>query len=143
VFLATGEVKAAAARELGISASTVTERIRRHLARAAQDDAATQAEATEQDAASQAEAAGVATEPEAETEAADAQGRDGHEHAAEAGDPQAPGAEAAPAKPEKEYVTECVDCGFKFSRPQARKTCQSAKACKRRQDEKAAAAAAE
>jgi hypothetical protein len=101
VFLATGEVKAAAARELGISASTVTERIRRHLARAAQDDAA------------------------------------------EAGDPQAPGAEAAPAKPEKEYVTECVDCGFKFSRPQARKTCQSAKACKRRQDEKAAAAAAE
>jgi hypothetical protein len=70
--------------------------------------------------------------------------------AAEAGDHgdhdhggDAPAAEAGDEKPAKDYATECVDCGFKFSRPQARKTCQSAKACQKRQDARAAAAAAE
>ena len=49
------------------------------------------------------------------------------------------GATEAPAKAEKTLVTECVRCGFRFSRPQARQTCQSDKACQRRQAAKAGA----
>src|SRR5579859_7997114 len=45
-----------------------------------------------------------------------------------------PAAAGEPASPVKgEQVTECDDCGFQFSRPQARRTCQSAAACQKRQ----------
>jgi hypothetical protein len=50
-------------------------------------------------------------------------------------------AKAGPAADGKDgYVTECADCGFTFSRPQRRRTCQSPKACKKRQKDRAAAA---
>src|SRR4051794_26488438 len=39
-YIRNGESKAATSRELEVSASTVTRRVERHLARAAQDDAA-------------------------------------------------------------------------------------------------------
>jgi hypothetical protein len=37
-----------------------------------------------------------------------------------------------------DLVTECEECGFPFSKPQRRRTCQSAKACGRRQAARAA-----
>jgi hypothetical protein len=50
-------------------------------------------------------------------------------------------AAAEPAEAARVLVSECVKCGFAFSRPQRRQACQSAKACKDRQDKRAAAAA--
>jgi hypothetical protein len=147
-FTRNGENKSAAGRELGIGTSTVSDRVKRHLARLAQDEAAAS------DAA-QGEDATATVEPEGEQapgapEAAAAEYAPAAAPAAEAGDHgdhdhggDAPAAEAGDEKPAKDYATECVDCGFKFSRPQARKTCQSAKACQKRQDARAAAAAAE
>ena len=224
-FLDNGQNKAAAARHLGVNASTVADRIKRHQARQAQDQAETDADryedpddratriaeqrtaedlaalrddyASEDGEPEQAPVTEVTTEngarvtvirPDAiqefigqvnvgraaaeaavaeedakvraagsvpnpnkdhaveiklaaqrrgaETAPAVEDEHDGHGHEAEA--------EAETAKPEKAErvtVTECVKCGFKFSRPQVRTTCQSAKACQRRQDEAKAAAA--
>lgn len=69
-------------------------------------------------------------------DAAPGPGKDAH---GQEGEP-APDAQPSPGADEKERVAECVNCGFKFTRPQVRKTCQSEKACKRRQEAKAGAA---
>jgi hypothetical protein len=147
-FTRNGENKSAAGRELGIGTSTVSDRVKRHLARLAQDEAAAGDAAQDEDETVEPEGEQAPGAPEA-TEAGDvpaaapaAEAGD-HDHGDRDHEGDAPAAEAGDEKPAKDYVTECVDCGFKFSRPQARRTCQSAKACQKRQDARAAAAAAE
>lgn len=224
-YLDSGENKAAAARALGVSASTVANRVKRHQARHDQDtladsralDAAQAEQDTEYAADSEqpeteqaavtevaenvtvirpdaideyvaqvnaeaaaAEAAGLDTyqgpvcpkcdavafafkgghqvgcdygtvaSAAAHVEASDQDVPDGGsqeriaELAEHAHDDHASEAEAeapAPAESESEKVRYCVKCGFDFKRPQKRQTCQSDKACQRRQAEKTAAAA--
>lgn len=240
-YLDNGENKAAAARALGVNASTVADRIKRHQARHDQDtladsralDAAQAEQDAEYAADSEAERgedpdesvtallddgepgqpavlpdpvhhggvfarveassglspaeadafARIAGEPRQApvTEVAEAEGYEGptcptcnavayafkgghftgceyHKDPAQRGTRQAEPATAEsqpaqtaepaqdePAKPaqaEKAYVAECERCGWHFSRPQARTTCQSERACQRRQDEKASAGTA-
>jgi hypothetical protein len=171
--------KAAAARELGIGASTVAERVKRHLARADAAAAAQTAAAAAQTAAAEPApvvAAGhyarntvtgrnvFVLENSPEHGTVKVRHLDGTEcwgypyafvsltedeelaaaldwsiaagivieitDAAQLDKLTAGETEAAqPA----ECVTECVTCGFHFSRPQRRRTCQSAAACLRRQ----------
>ncbi len=47
----------------------------------------------------------------------------------------------APAGAEKVFAENCTRCGFRFPRPQVRQTCQSERACQRRQHEAAVAVA--
>jgi hypothetical protein len=134
-YQANGENKSETGRVLGIGASTVADRIKRHQARAAQDaaDAETEAEAAVQDTPAGDDSGDQAADGTREVEFAGTRED-------EAGEPEADPEPAAPAKAEKVLATECEECGFKFSKPQVRKTCQSGKACKGRQDAKAAPA---
>jgi hypothetical protein len=49
---------------------------------------------------------------------------------------------AEPVKAERVLTAACTDCGYKFPKPRARATCNSAAACQRRQDKAASAAKA-
>jgi hypothetical protein len=82
-------------------------------------------------AAAYIEASG-ATAPETPEPAVEADGHEGHRHTAEA---------PATATAEGETVEDCVRCGFRFPRPQRRQTCQSERACQRRQAAKVTAPA--
>jgi transposase-like protein len=211
MYVDQGQNKAAAARQMGISASTVADRVKRHSLRLAQDtladsialdaeqaaqdaeyaadsEAAEQAPATEdpdeslvalledgepKDDASEEDAALAGVREEAaQVRAMGSVPNPNEAHAvaiklhagrknADAGpvavtvddtvvavtqrvditgqDGEAAEATPEPAKAEKVLVTECVRCGFHFSRPQARQTCQSDKACQRRQAAKVTA----
>jgi hypothetical protein len=179
-----------AGRQLGVGASTVRDRVRRHLARQAADAAAdvTTDVPAAQDTPAQNAPADDTPVPDytqwtgaqlytilgmdparvlpsvdldavrAEIERRKAAGPDdgsrdrvdamnGHApkdrtgHAAEKAQARAESKPAKGSKPEPERVTECVKCGFKFTKPQVRKTCQSDKACQRRQDAARAEAA--
>lgn len=147
-YLENGVSKAATGRALGVKPATVAARIKRHLARVAE---AAEAPETE-DTAAEAEPQAPETTEEAETieEAVKASEEAAGAGEAEGGEPEAEG-DGAPVirlvprpaeSPAKELATECEKCGFEFSKPQARKTCRSESACKKRQEARAAAAAA-
>jgi hypothetical protein len=144
-YLANGENKSKTGRVLGVGASTVADRIKRHLARVAE------AEAVEREAAEQAGLEALAAEARALNEAQaseaemsgprDVYNKDGQFIGTEEtvdipGEEPAADVPAEPVKPP--LVSECTECGYHFSRPQRRQTCQSAAACTRRQEAKTA-----
>lgn len=166
-----------AGRQLGVGASTVRDRVRRHLARQAADaavpadvpasetplpdytqwtgaqlytilgmDPASVLPSVDLDAVrAEIERRKAAGLDDGSRDRVDAMNRhtpkDRTGHAAEKAQARAESKPAKDSKPEPERVTECVKCGFKFTKPQVRKTCQSDKACQRRQDAAKAEAA--
>lgn len=150
-FTRNGRNRHATARELGVSPSTVTARVNRHLAHA--DDALdprTHALPVIPDATDATDAPGTALAvipvdvPDTITDDEIVDGEIVDEDApADAADaPDAPADDAPADAPRRPRHSHCALCGFPFNRARARGICRAVNACARRAAGRAADAAA-
>lgn len=131
-YVAAGKNRRDTARQLGISANAVRDRVARHEAR--MEAGITDPEPQETPAAGESDA--PAGSPEIETEAEAGPSEDGDAQGAEE---TIPGEDAG--SPAGEQHRHCTECGFDFKKPQLRPNCKVPGACSKRRAVRDTAAA--